>query len=161
MVWQPNQTVLVDANILVLMVVGATDASRLAAFARTKQYTPEDYELGALVLQRYRTAVTTPHILSQVSDLLRHSGAWGDFADELSLRLKSVYRTSIEHFVPARVLARPAGFPDFGLADCAVLDAAKRGCTVFTDDLNLHNWVLSNGWLSLNFTEVRFSEQYQ
>jgi hypothetical protein len=158
MAWQSRHTVLVDTNILLLLVVGSTDPSKVGAMSRTKQYSVEDYRAASSIVEAFRWTVTTPHVLSQTSDLLRGSGAYGELAHALSQKLKAVFIVTQEHFVPARVLARPLEFHSVGLADASVLDAAHRGCTIFTDDLPLHNVILSRGGKSINFTEWRFPE---
>ena len=156
MAWESRFTVLVDANILLLLVVGSTDRSRIGSMSRTKQYSADDYDIARSIVERFRSTVTTPHVLSQTSDLLRSSGAYGELEQALSRKLQAVFIVTQEHFVPARVLARPKEFHHIGLADASVLEAARRGCTIFTDDLPLHNVVLANGGKSLNFTELRF-----
>jgi hypothetical protein len=156
MSWESRFTVLVDANILLLLVIGSTAPDRLGTMTRTKGYSEDDFEQASSIVGQFRWSVTTPHVLSQTSDLLRRTGAYGKLARALSSKLHAVFIVTQEHFVPARVLARPREFHDLGLADASVLDAAHRGCTVLTDDLALHNVILSRGDKSINFTEWRF-----
>jgi hypothetical protein len=158
MAWQSGQTVMVDTNILLLLVVGSTDLRRVGDMPRTKQYDADDYNNASYIVRGFRWAVTTPHVLSQTSDLLRSTRAYGELAESLSRKLQAVFLLTQEHFVPARVLAKPKEFRSVGLADASVLDAARRGCTILTDDLILHNVVLSRGGKSINFTERRFPE---
>lgn len=146
---------LIDTNVLVLLVVGLAEPSRIPDFSRTRGYDPSDYAVLRRLLSGFRNAATTPHILSQASDLLRQSNAWGVLAESLVAQLSKLYLVTDEIAVPARNLAKARIYARFGLADAAVFDAARRGCTVLTDDLPLHNVLLSLGCTSVNFTEFR------
>ncbi len=60
---------IVDANLLLLFFVGAFDSRLIAAFERTRNYTAEDHEILTLLLAEFDTLVTTPNILTEVSNL--------------------------------------------------------------------------------------------
>lgn len=156
--WEPRNTLLVDANLLILIVVGSIAPERIERFARTKRYTNDDFNLAREFIARFRWTVTTPHILSQVSDLLQFQRAHSELGAAIIAALRHIYAATVELHVPARNLAREPRYPEIGLADCSVMDAADRGCTIFTDDLVLHNIALSRGYKSINFTEYRFQE---
>jgi hypothetical protein len=158
MKWDPHNTLVVDANLLVLIVVGSLAPERIERFARTKKYTGDDFNLAREFIARFRWTVTTPHILSQVSDLLQFQRVHGDLGAAIIATLRHIYATTHELQVPARNLAREPSYPEIGLADCSIMDAASRGCTIFSDDLALHNVALSRGYKSINFTEHRFQE---
>jgi hypothetical protein len=153
--WDSRRTVLLDANLLVLFVVGVTDSSRIEAFSRTSGYTTTDFEILMDLIGPFQTTATTPHILSQASDLIRRSNAYGSLLEGLTATLRNVYVISEEHHVLARELSQDAIFSRYGLADAAVLDAASRGCTVLTADVSLNNIIRASGFSSFNFTEFR------
>src|SRR5690349_21025753 len=60
---------LMDANLLVLYLVGRTNKGRIPTFKRTQQYTIEDFELLDLLAASFQRLVTTPHVLTEVSNL--------------------------------------------------------------------------------------------
>jgi hypothetical protein len=61
--------VLVDTNLLVLFLVGAVNKRRIPRFKRTQDYTIEDFDLLKSLIGWFGKLITTPHVLSQVSDL--------------------------------------------------------------------------------------------
>ncbi len=62
--------VLVDANLLVLLLVGTVNRRRIGDFKRTQSFTAEDFDLlRKLIAHLGPRMVATPHVLSQVSDL--------------------------------------------------------------------------------------------
>ena len=60
---------LIDTNLLVLFLVGKTNKSRILSFQRTQAYTLEDLELLERLVEQFRTLITTPHVLTEVSNL--------------------------------------------------------------------------------------------
>lgn len=80
--------VLVDTNLLLVYFVGLYDTATgyriINAFRYTKgTYTAGDFEILLSFLQRFRTVVTTPHILAEVSNSL--SGELTEPARDLCL----------------------------------------------------------------------------
>ena len=61
--------VLLDANLLVLLLVGTVNRLRIAKFKRTQGYSLEDFDLLARLLDWFGSIIVTPHVLSQASDL--------------------------------------------------------------------------------------------
>jgi hypothetical protein len=60
---------LVDTNLLLLYLVGKTNPDRIRNFKRTSRYTVEDFELLDEIMGQFKTLVTTPHILTELSNL--------------------------------------------------------------------------------------------
>lgn len=65
-----TEGVVADTNLLLLYVVGAHDPERIGRFPRTDTYTEDDFDLLERLLGYFETAVTTPPILTEVSNLL-------------------------------------------------------------------------------------------
>jgi hypothetical protein len=62
-------TLLIDANLLLLLVVGSADRSLIESFKRTRAYTREDFDLLLRLVARFPKVVTTPNVLTEVSNL--------------------------------------------------------------------------------------------
>jgi hypothetical protein len=60
---------LIDANLLVLLVVGAVNRERIAQFKRTRQYTPEDWDLLTGILEQAPRRFSVPHVLAEAGNL--------------------------------------------------------------------------------------------
>ena len=69
-----SKGVLIDSNLLVLLLVGLVNKRRIPEFKRTQNFTIRDFETLANLIQWFGKLVTTPHVLSQVSDLTDLSG---------------------------------------------------------------------------------------
>ncbi len=66
--------VVIDANLLVLYLVGTVNRRRILNFKRTASFSIEDYDSLLRLIVWFGTVVVTPHVLSQVSDLTDLSG---------------------------------------------------------------------------------------
>src|SRR5438874_3988149 len=60
---------LVDANLLLLYILGKTNKQRIPAFKRTQAYSVGDFELLDDFVSRFRKVVSTPNVLTEVSNL--------------------------------------------------------------------------------------------
>lgn len=64
--------VVVDANLMVLLVVGAASKNYIARHKRLRNhYTVYDFELLGLLVAEFSDIVVLPHILAEVSNIAR------------------------------------------------------------------------------------------
>ncbi len=61
----------VDANLLVLLIVGNVNYGHIPKHKRTKAYTVDDYHKLCSILGKVGQIFVTPNILTEVSNLLR------------------------------------------------------------------------------------------
>jgi rRNA-processing protein FCF1 len=146
--------VLVDTNLLLLYFVGAFDPDRIPRFKRTDKYTADDYELLVRFLAFFERVVTTPHILTEVSNL---AGELRDYVkDSVFARLVAGISLLLdEQQVAAVELARYQSFPRFGLTDTAVLHHARGRLLVLSDDFRLSQYLQHEGVDAINFNHLR------
>ncbi len=127
--------VFVDANLLVLLLVGKVNLARIVKFKRTQNFEVSDFFLlERLVAWFGNPLVSTPHVLSQVSDLTDLSGC------ELS-KVRTLLKTTIEiaseRYSPALELVRHPLFERFGLGDASVAHVCAQNVVVLTADVEL------------------------
>ncbi len=66
-----SKGILIDTNLLLLYIVGLANVRQIRDFGRTSQFTTDDFETVNIVVKLFdRKIITTPHILTQVSDLI-------------------------------------------------------------------------------------------
>ncbi len=114
---------LLDANLLLLFQIGLFDERAIGTFPHTKQYSVEDYRLLAKLIGRFAVMVTTPNILTEVSNL---SGKLGE--GNLP-RFRETFKGTItvvgeEYCASQHVAASPA-FAKFGLTDAGIASLAS------------------------------------
>ncbi len=155
-VWRQfrNKGILVDSNLLLLLLVGGFDINIIeqAAFKRTAQYVVEDYQLLLKLLSSFNRAVTTAHVLTEVSNLagqlagVQKEACFSDFAKILG-RFEEVD-------VPSFDAARQSYFPAVGLTDSVLIHLAPEFLVV-TDDLRFASRVAAVGYSVLNLNNFR------
>jgi hypothetical protein len=143
---------LIDANLLVLYLVGKTNKNRIPTFKRTQQYTVEDFELLELLIANFLTLVTTPHVLTEASNLSAlHT-------EELKV-LRGLFKDTVEQmrefYDESRSIVADPAFARLGLTDAAIATLCRRSMLVLTDDLPLHLALLNRGADSINFNHLR------
>lgn len=145
---------LIDANLLLLLLVGSYDRSLLGVegFKRVQKYTLEDYALLVSLLEQFKMSVTTPHILTEVSNLA------GQLAENHKTacfkRFGEMFRAFSELNDPSLKATLRPEFPYLGLTDCVIADAAAD-YLVITDDLRFFASLERAGLEALNFNHIR------
>lgn len=147
--------ILVDTNLLLLYLIGRFNPRLISQFKRTQKYIPEDFELLRKFITYFDTIVTTPHILTEVSNLS------GQLPDEIRRQyfgfMSSDVRRLTEKYRPSAMIAALSCFSRLGLTDAAVVELAPGSHLVLTDDLPLYAYLTSTGVDALNFNHIRAS----
>jgi rRNA-processing protein FCF1 len=158
-----GKSVLLDSNLLLVFLSGPLGANVFKAFKRISDYSFTDYELLVRLLRSFSILVTTPHILTEASNLAnsltgRYKHDWFmNFA-----ALISSERTAIgvrERWTPAAELAKLPEFVRFGLTDTALAHFSSEALVV-TEDYRLSGALASRGIPVLNFRDLRKLQRY-
>jgi predicted nucleic acid-binding protein len=147
------RVIVLDANLLVLFVVGATSKDYVARHKRLRAYTAADYDLLCRVIEEASEVLTTPNALTEASNLIAHIA--DPARSEIRETLQQLTLHLQETYVPSAIAARRAEFVRLGLADAAMLELAGEQRVVLTADFALYQAVLSSGAGAINFNHLR------
>ncbi len=148
-----SKSVLVDANLLVLLLVGRINERRIVEFKRTQNFMIEDFDLLERLVKWFGKLTATPHVLSQVSDLTDLPGREGS---EIRRLLRTIVEQDIEEtYDPSRMLVTNVLFESLGLTDAAIAAICARGILVLTADVKLQLALQRLHADALNFNHVR------
>jgi hypothetical protein len=148
-----RHTLLVDTNLLLVLLVGALDVNQVEQFKRTRAYTREDYALLAAFVGEYERMVTTPNVLTEVSNLLGQ--LTGTLRIRALLHLGALAGALDESYLPSKDLVRDPHFPSLGLTDTSIIHSVEGDVTVLTDDLQLYVQLAATGSDVVNFNHLR------
>lgn len=147
---------LVDANLLLVFLLGEVDRKWIEQFKRTCAFSSEDYlDLCSLVLPLQGKLYTTPSVLTEVSNLAnaiergnpRRTMFFSRFAQMVQHQLTEVHE-------PSASLTRLPRFDVYGLTDQGLVHLSKR-LVVVTDDGPLAFRIGSEGGFVIEWQSIR------
>lgn len=147
--------VLVDANMLLVYLVGQLDEGLVRYVTPNRAYSADDFRLVALILSKFKTLIVTPAILAEVSNLSSKlpQDYRGDFRRLLAAQLPTASFT--ERLVDLALVAKGVAFVPFGFTDATIEQICAQGVAVFTDDLNLYQLLASKRVDVFNYNHIR------
>ena len=149
----PN-ALFIDANLIVLLVVGQAGRDLIAKHRRTRGFTVEDYDRLIQAISRVGELRMTPNTLTEASNLLGQHGE--PQRSRLLLKLRELIERSPETVVASADAARRGAFPRLGLTDAALLEIVSADAPLLTVDLDLYAAALASGEeAAINFNRWR------
>ncbi len=144
----------VDANLLVLLVVGGESRDLIAKHRRLKDFSARDYDLLRGLLNAQGRFLVTPNTLTEASNLLGQHGE--PERSRLFRRFRSVIQEGEEVIVNSSLAASNSAFETLGLTDAALLESAAAATPLLTMDLGLclAAWELNPNF-AVNFSQLR------
>ena len=143
---------IVDANLLVLYIVGSVNRDRIENFKRTRQYKASDYDLLVDVMGKYQPLYSVAHDLAEVSNLTDLAGEERMHARRI---LSDTFSLLTEVDIRSERAAQDPLYQELGLTDAAIGAIARsNGCTVLTDDLSLYLRLSKDHVDVVNFTHL-------
>jgi len=146
-------TVLVDTNLLLLYFVGSFDPQEIPRFKRTRTFVTEDYATLLNFLKWFEKIVTTPNILTEVSNLSGHLPKHLR-ADYFQVFARGI-RLLEEHYCSSANISEMEEIKWLGLTDAGILHLAQDKYLVATDDFKLSQYLEKKGIDVLNFNHIR------
>jgi hypothetical protein len=152
-----SRILLLDTNLLLLLFIGGKDSSLIYKAKTLSAFVEDDYDLLGDIINKnfFKTLVTTPHIMTEVSNLLgkerddiRRNGrqTMSEFLDKCS-----------EHIDKSVSLVCDPEFERLGLTDVAIAVASRLPAFVLTADLDLYLYMSRCGLEVANFNHLRQS----
>ena len=146
--------VLIDANLLVGYIVGRLAPHHLSNCRATKNFSVEDFELLHRIVSEIHCLVTTPHVLTEVSNLA------GRLPETLYGEFRRVFRRIIEGLTEvteaSKTICAHEDFLRLGLADTAISMVSPGRYLVLTDELALAGRLRKRNVHVINFNNLRF-----
>ena len=150
----PRNGFFIDANLLVLLVVGSVGQDLITKHRRLRAFTVEDYHRLLDLIDRVERVFVMPNTLTETSNLLGQHGE--PERSRLFHALRFIIEKSREVVVSSAAAASNSAFAWLGLTDAALLEAVTAETPLVTVDLDLYRVALSKGpRTAINFTHLR------
>jgi hypothetical protein len=147
--------ILVDTNLLLLYFMGEFDPAQIGQFKRTNQFTVQDFYLIRKLISLANRIVTTPNILTEVSNLASQLPESSNlrFLERLNQRLDVL----AEEYCPSVAGCAHPYFSRCGLTDAVIMHLARNQYLVVTEDFRLAGLMSQSGIDVINFNHIRQS----
>lgn len=146
--------IFIDANLLVLLVVGATDQALIAKHRRLRRFAAEDYGRLLELIERAGQVFLTPNTLTEASNLLAQHP--NPERSRFFAVLRRIINNGEEIVVASKTAARNNAFARLGLTDAALLEVVSEETPLVTVDLALFAAAFAKGQVAaLNFTRLQ------
>ena len=150
-----NKGVLLDTNLLLLYFVGLAEPSAVESFKPLTNHGlgNDAFEILCGVIAKFSKLVTTPHILTEVSN---HSDKMkGEAHSRLCKQIEHCVKEFVECNERSAELCGRAEFSRFGLTDTAIAALAPKKFLVVTIDFPLAGYLKAKGVDVINFNHLR------
>ena len=147
------RSLILDANVLVLLIVGNVDRKAITFHKRTRQFIETDFDLLVEIVQRFDLCVVTTSVLTEASNLLAHTH------EALKLRLLVELRRFVaiasEERPESRVAVADEVYTRLGLTDAGLMTCVRSGSSLLTTDLGLYLAAAKLSDKVFNFNHLR------
>ena len=139
--------------VLLVFLVGKFARDRIGKLQKTERYVPEDFDTISLLLSQFDRLLSTPNIMTEVSNLCGHLGEplKGQIAGFVSNELLPLVD---ETYVQTSEAAKLDIFPRLGLTDAGIAMLAANKVAVLTDDGPLYRHLCRTGVDAIKFSHV-------
>ena len=117
----------IDANLLVLLVVGSEGRELIVKHRRLDGYSANDYDILLDLIRQATQVFVTPNTLTEASNLLAQHGE--PERSRILRRLKYIVHQSEEVVVDSAVATDNSQFEHLGLTDAALLEVITSQTT--------------------------------
>lgn len=147
-------TYVLDANLIVLLVVGSFDASLVSdrRHKRCREFDLQDFFVLDDLMRSADSVICTPHALAEASNLVRLIGE--PLKSALTAHLGSLIPSFSEHYARSAEAVDDADFVRLGLTDASMLSVAADR-ELLTTDLDLFVAAQRRGHRATNFAHLR------
>jgi len=139
---------LIDANIVLLYIIGSIDILLIRDFSRTAMFTEDDFYKISKFIDYFELKITTPHILTEVSNLIGNK-------QNLQSFLGAYIEKTKEIFLESANVSKNNAFLNFGLADIAISETAKNSYLVVTNDNPLFGYLVNQRIDAVSLDQLR------
>lgn len=145
----PANAIVLDANFLVLFIVGAASPSYIAKHKRLRAYTEKDFRLLTDLLSAAPRIIVTPNTVTETSNLATQIA--DPARSHISTVLHALLTTTDEIYVESQLAAKNAAYLRLGITNSVLLSSMTGSRTLLTSDLDLYLEAARQGYAAVNF----------
>ena len=144
-------SVIIDANILTLLMVGMINPRNICKHKRTSIYNEDDYKMLLHMISEYDQIYTCPNIITEVDNLLNNMT--GEYHEKYITNIKNLIEESQEKYMESKSIIKDWHFDAVGLTDSIILLIAKTTDLLISGDSELCDYAKSLNIKTFDFKE--------
>jgi hypothetical protein len=121
-----------DANILVVFIIGAVDPTQLGVGKQVKEYQPDDFGILVQYLTQFGEIILLPNTITEASNLLDHLA--GEWRERCMQMLAILVQSHGERYIGSNVASRQTEYMRLGITDAAILCSLDSDTYLLTSD---------------------------
>lgn len=149
------RSLLLDTNLLLLSFVGSVAPDQVGKARGVKEYDNDDYLSLVAITDQFERFLTTPNVLTELSNLIGSTGRRRAVVPELYDALTAYATLADETYLPTQEGVADSDIARLGLTDVCLLRLAETGATIVSDDHALVAAAHDRGIAALNFSYTR------
>ena len=148
-----NKGIVIDTNLFILYLIGIYDRNLISEFKRTRAYSVNDFYILHKLVLNFREVITTPNVLTEVSNLLESLNRNKDY--KLFQFLHKSLMSLKEEYIESMKVMETVCFQKFGLTDSTLSFLAENKFLILTDDLPFYHYLETQKLPAINFNHLR------
>ncbi len=149
-----SQSMVLDTNLLVLLVVGITDRALITKHKKLKAFLPADFDLLSDLIKKSQQLVVTPNTLTESSNRIEQIDMP---ARTRNFVISELILETHEDCLASNTAVQAKEFIRLGLTDSVLLDITDKSRFLLTTDLDLYLAALHRGESAFNFNHIRLA----
>lgn len=145
--------VILDANLLLLLIVGTADRGYIRKHKRLQSYAEADFDLLGQLIAPMSGIVVTPNILTEASNFAKQIAE--PARTHIAAALRALLAVIDERYANSRQAAEQPEFPRLWLTDAGILNEMDNTQVLLTADHDLYVAALNRGLAAENFNYLR------
>lgn len=150
---------IIDANLLVVLVVGLNDPRLLGRKKNVREYCEADFDTLCNILEGFERLLVTPNVVTECSNLICGRDGHGANSAEAGILAKLLSEEHIyqldERYVESVVAVNRNEYRYLGVGDCSLLHLVDARHAVVTADGDLARAAQAINPTSVNFQHAR------
>ncbi|MDR0913272.1 MAG: hypothetical protein LBM96_11855 [Methanobrevibacter sp.] len=147
---QNTNKIILDTELFLLFLAGLNNINTIEKIKATKKFTKKDFETLKKIVKEFNDIKTTPHILTEISNLNKHKY----YRKKLFECMEYLINENLldEKFIDIQKLIKDKKFKHLGVADMGIKELSKKqNYGVITADFGLYNELKANNINCINF----------
>ncbi len=154
-----RQKIVLDANLLILLLVGYLDPDHVKNCGRLNAFTKEDYFLLLKILDNFEPEIViTPHVLAELSNMSMNKMGLADKKEAyFTMMVDKLKNFREEHITLSELIGLDLdAIICFGFSDLGIIETAnKLNAVILSNDFPMIAHARTKSPWVINFTNIR------